>query len=516
MENIKINLQFEDKGYGITHFVQHIEMEYLIEIEAKGFNENDGEHVNAIVAPAWEWFCRNDKKIRSQLVRELIKNFNKKRMDGDKHIPYETYDTILGKLLQPHRMTFYNTSAFEIFYWIEFNGTKYNSYITFQTDGFAFKNAGILTMGGFKAPKQEEKPNLKTAAALYAYHLDTGNTSGLYKHYVALPAKEIDAYIDLFIADEADIDDRIDCLLYLALFSTKCGPNLPDKLYTYLIENEVFYYGEIYLRADQKFADELIAALQTVDDEEAYRLAVNHILCALAAIPCRRTNDFLVESSEQPLPVWARKLHILPRDYAHVGGWETAADGNYIRLTNERVIPFKRCDKEKSSPQSPVTSLKEVCGFCHQPLTLVFDGECPLATCLHCSCYQNIYTQINKNGLCWHPKNALGSFFQENPEYMKNDDEEITVRFEYGLCPSNEKRQPLWTAHQFVEISLTQLGGMPTAINDINYPKCPDCNQTMKFVAQFDMADVEEYGEGIYYFFACSHCGVTATNYGQS
>jgi len=515
MENIKINLQFEDKGYGITHFVQQLEMESPLEIEAKGFSKDDGERVNALVAPAWEWYCQNDKKIRSQLVRELIKTFNKMRVEGEKHVPYETYDVILGKLPQPHRITFYNTSAFEIFYWIEFNGTRYNSYITFQADDFALKNAGILTMGGFKAPKQEEKTNLKTAAALYAHHLDVGNAPDLYKHYVALPAKEIDAYIDLFMADKTDIDDRIDCLLYLALFSTKCGSKLPDKLYTYLIENEVFYYGEIYLRADEKFADELIAALQTVDDEEAYRLSVNHILCALSAIPCRRTNDFLMESSQKPLPIWARKLHILPRDYAHVGGWETAADGNYIRLTEEKVIPFKRCDKKKPSPQSPITPLAEVCGFCHQPLTLVFDGEQPLATCLYCACYQNIYTQIDEKGLHWHPKNAPNSFFQKHPDYMKND-EEITARFEYAICPSNEKRQPLWTAHQFVDITRTQLGGMPTTINDMDYPKCPDCNHTMKFVAQFDMEDIEEYGEGIYYFFACPHCRVTAANYGQS
>lgn len=359
------------------------------------------------------------------------------------------------------------------------------------------------------------KDDLRTAAALYAHHLDVGNAPGLYKHYVALPAKEIETYVDLFMNDEAEIDDRIDCLLYLALFSNKCGPKLPDKLYTYLIENEIFYYGEIYLRADEKFAEELIAALQTVDDEEAYRLSVNHILCALAAVPCRRTNDFLMENSQQPLPIWARRLHILPSDYAHVGGWEVSADGNYIRLTDDKIIPFKRCDKKKASPQSPVAPLTEVCGFCQQPLTLVFDGEQPLATCLYCACYQNIYTQANEKGLRWHPKNTPDSFFQEHPEYMKND-EEITARFDYALCPSNEKRQSIWTAHQFVDISCTQLGGMPTAINDMHYPKCPDCDRTMKFVAQFDMEDIEEYGEGIYYFFTCPDCRVTAANYGQS
>ena len=123
--------------------------------------------------------------------------------------------------------------------------------------------------------------------------------------------------------------------------------------------------------------------------------------------------------------------------------------------------------------------------------------------------------QTDGGGTHWHPKNTPDSFFQKHPQYMKND-EEITARFDYGIHPTKEKRQPIWTAHQFVEISHTQLGGMPTTINDMDYPKCPDCGRTMKFVAQFDMEDIEDYGEGLYYFFACEDCKVTATNYGQS
>ena len=98
---------------------------------------------------------------------------------------------------------------------------------------------------------------------------------------------------------------------------------------------------------------------------------------------------------------------------------------------------------------------------------------------------------------------------------MKND-EEITARLDYGLYPIREKRQVTYTAHQFAEISRTQIGWLPTAINDMDYPQCPDCGKTMRYTAQFDMADVEDVGEGIYYFFVCENCGVVGANYDQS
>jgi hypothetical protein len=512
VEQVKLKLQFEDRGYGLTHFVQRLELEVPLEIEAKGFEAHDGDRVNALLAPAWELVCQNEEEIKTYLARGLVKRFNEMRQKGEKHVPYESYETIRAKLTNIFRITFYHTGTFVIAYWISFNDTKYQVYVSVNTGDLTFKNAGILTMGGFMPPKNQKKLNLKTAAALYAYHIGNGNTPDLYKHYAALPAKEIAAYIDVFIADDANIKDRIDCLLYLALFSYNCGDKLPDKLYRFLLDNEVFYYGEIYLRADEKFADELIAAFGTVDDEEAYTLPVNHILCALAAIPCKRTNDFLLRSSEPPLPIWARRLHIFPKDYAHVGGWETSDDGIPKLLFDRLVTAFEQCEKTDASPKSPVVALSEICGLCGQPLTLVFDGEQKLAACLYCSCYQTIYTKTRE--VLWHEKNTPGDFFQRHPEYMKND-KEITARFTHGIRPTDEKRQAAWTANEFAYITRTQIGGMPTAINDMDYPKCPDCGKTMRFKAQFDMADIED-GEGLYYFFVCEDCGVTAANYGQS
>lgn len=520
MDKIKIDLRFEDKGYGIMRFVQSVEIGdegQLLQLEAKGSEPDEAERVNAIVTPAFEWFLQNQNKLKDTMAQELVNSLDNMRKDGEKNVPDENYAIISEKLPCPHRIAFYATGAFDIFYWIYFNDMRYAAYLTINRD-FSLKNAGILTMGGFKPPKSERKPNMSTAAALYAFHKDGGETDGLYKRYIALPAKEIEAYIDLFIADGEELDERIDCLLYLALFSWECGQKLPDRLYEFLLENKVFYYGEIYLRADERFAERLTRRLSEMNNKD--ELMVNHILCALAAIPCRHTNDFLVESSRAPLPKWARKLHIPPKDYAYVGGWETEEGGLPHKLTSDHITAFKRCKKEKASPLSPVATLPETCGFCGQPLTLVFDdssnGRQKMATCLHCSCYQTVYTKVDGDGgVHFHPKNAPDEFFKKNPKYMSND-EDIAARFEYGLCPMKENRLPTYTANEFAEISLTQIGGMPTAINDIHYPVCPDCGRTMGFAAQFDVADVEEIGEGLYYFFSCPTCGTVASNYDQS
>jgi len=77
---------------------------------------------------------------------------------------------------------------------------------------------------------------LGSAAALYAFHLEKEGEEDLYRYYAALPAEEVEAYVDLFIADDGtDPEDRLKCLLCLALFSGSCGKYLPDRLYRWLI-----------------------------------------------------------------------------------------------------------------------------------------------------------------------------------------------------------------------------------------------------------------------------------------
>ena len=515
---MEIDLQYLDKGYGIKYFYQTTQFgDGKIEFIVQNLSEGENVRANEIVKRAWDWVSINMEHIKDYLSVELAKKFEDMRLKKAKNVPPDDAAMIRAQLagINVSRVTFYpGQSAFTLDFLGIFNGYQYRMYVSVRDD-FTFKMGSILTMGGFRPPKNEPKQDLTKASVLYDYHVRHGNEAGLYKHYNNLSAKEIDIFVDMFIDDkETDEEDRIDLALYLALYSHACGEKLPDKLYRYLIDNEIFYHGEIYLRADEKFAAELIRVLDEVDDAEAYISVVNHILCALAMIPCKQVNDFFISNSNKPLPIWAEKLHILPKEYAKVGGWEVTEDGIPRILYNEEVTAFVRCKKKESSPLSPVLSLSETCGFCGQPLALIFDEAHKLATCLNCSCFQTVFVKTDEGGVHWHTANTPDDFFRKNPKYMDND-ENIAARFEYGIQPSSEKRHAIWTANEFAAITRTQIGGIPTAINDIYYPQCPDCGKTMRFVAQFDMEDIED-GEGLYYFFVCDDCGVVGANYDQS
>jgi len=462
----------------------------------------DDDRIDEIPTQVRQWVGTHEQKITAQMAREIVKFLNRMRVGGVKNTPYLSWEDAKARLGQISAICMDKDEGFTVSCRVPLDGDEYEAYLRVNED-FTFDEGGILVPNGFKPPIYDF--DLSTAEGLYTSHREHGATPDLYRAYAALSQSEIEVYVDMFCADNTDIEERVDCALYLALFAP--GGNLPDRFYRLLIDNEVYYYGELYLRAEEKFADELIAALDTLGDADEDMLNASHILCCLVAIPCRRTNDFLIENSGDTLPTWARRLYILPYQYAHVGGWE-ATEGGPRFLFDDHVTAFERCPIDEHDPYSPLVDLPENCRFCGQPLTLVFGSPVLLATCLYCSCYQTIFM----DGVHWHEKNTTGEFFRKHPSYMEKSQ---TVPFDYGVRPSPEKRHARWTANQFAEITRTQIGGMPTPINDMDYPRCPDCGETMGFVAQLDMADVQD-GEGLYYFFTCRACGVTAANYDQS
>jgi hypothetical protein len=356
---------------------------------------------------------------------------------------------------------------------------------------------------------------MRIAKELYKKHImgEVSNSCTLYQEYAALTNEEIINFIDIAIADDSmQADEKIDVFLYLALFAYECGDKLPVKFYNYLLEQKVYYYSELYLRADENIAKNLIQCIS----DEAESLEINHILSCIAQIPCKTSLEFLQNNSTQSIPKWAEQLHILPIEYAKTGGWYPDGRGGIQQLFSNKVIAFQRCEKGQISDSSHLKPLEDVCAYCHQPLTLVFDGKDKLATCLYCACYETLFMKQIGDQVKWHLHNTPSDFFKENFERFTNNDEEITQRFDYSIELSREHKKSTYTAHQFAEVPLTQIGGMPTGINEIDYPICPECEQLMKFVAQFDIGDVELYGDGIYYFFSCEKCGVHACNYDQS
>lgn len=357
------------------------------------------------------------------------------------------------------------------------------------------------------------------AENLFKQHIEgLVDAKSLYLEYAQLTKEEIYLMVDLLIADkDRNADEKAEIILYLVLFSHACGDKLPQKLYDYLLANEIYYYRGMYLRAGEKTALELIELLKNKSGSR--QLPVNHILCALACIPCEIVKNFLLENSQEPLPKWAKELYIKPIEYSTLGGWTVDENGHIVSLFSKKIQAFKKCKKGNGTPEAPLSLLDEKCDFCGRHLVLIFNGKNKLATCVNCSGYQNIFTKLEGEKIVWHPKNKRGEFLTKHPDYVfaeDNSDENVQEMFEYDLALSGEERKYTYTANQFAKISRTQTGGLPTEINDVEYPVCPDCGREMSFAGQLDVDDVQEYGEGMYYFFVCEHCKSIACNYGQT
>lgn len=86
-----------------------------------------------------------------------------------------------------------------------------------------------------------------------------------------------------------------------------------------------------------------------------------------------------------------------------------------------------------------------------------------------------------------------------------------------GLRVVNEKRLPTYSAGRLsddviIRYPRNQIGGMPTSVNDVYYPKCPVCGDRMHFVGQYELDN--EYM--FYYFFTCEKCRTHASTYDQT
>lgn len=143
-------------------------------------------------------------------------------------------------------------------------------------------------------------------------------------------------------------------------------------------------------------------------------------------------------------------------------------------------------------------------------MTTVFKiSEKEFTTCLFCGCFGNFYMQLNDKGQSsWHAKNIKPEYLPENTE--------MDIIPENTLKVSSEKRLPSYTISEFTYNAKSQIGGFPTWIQDAEHINCIDCNKKMQYIGQIDMGEVEEYGEGNYYFHYCPDCKTTGTNYQQT
>jgi len=327
-----------------------------------------------------------------------------------------------------------------------------------------------------------------------------------YKYYQNLSNEATDSIISkLFveITDENQIEDE---LLNLALYVKDYDFS---RLFPVLIENECFYPAEIYRHADASVADRLIAIIENGYD------CPNNLLACLAWIGSQNVVDFFMKSSSEK-PEWTNELYVMPDKYAECAGWEIGADGNKRELFSKSVQVLKPRDEVENNGTSfkSYIDLDVDCPFCNNKLSTIFNlpiaaKNIEFATCTICSCYYPVFMNIDNVGKAtWHHKN-------QKWEHLTDDMVKEPVE-QNPLVLTDEKREPQYACNQFAEISKSQIGGLPSWVQDSDYLKCPDCGKTMDFVAQIDMEDVEEYGEGMYYLHYCNLCSIVGTNYQQT
>lgn len=209
-------------------------------------------------------------------------------------------------------------------------------------------------------------------------------------------------------------------------------------------------------------------------------------------------------------------------EYAHHAAWALNSLGEpseLISLPCYPLVPYK--DGSPSTFVVPCrTPIEERCPTCGGALAWLFDfsglpaqffsGERAAAPrrilfCRACACDSPIFSRYKPDGTSeWHPANYGGGAATEVTR--------LPQLRELVATP----RPPFAAAQIFGLGDATSLGGIPMWLQDAAYPRCPDCQAVMSFLAQFDNSSMPEAEEGIYYTLFCDQCRVAAVGYQQT
>jgi hypothetical protein len=291
------------------------------------------------------------------------------------------------------------------------------------------------------------------------------------------------------------------------------------------VETGEFSPAVIFRRAPADVRDAIIAFLERWDGNAKERLKINDALCALAWIGDCVVQEKFAQWVKQSLP-WRPTLHVGPDRYAHIAGWELTAQ-------RRRDLFHGSCWSIRTAEPTDVADTavrtfepgQGTCPWCHRPLVTLIELDLrdarlapfmpagpalPVLTCEVCTLFaEHVFARVDRDGkAAWHKGNS-------QPKTLPNEN---TL---YGPSPWRDHRCRLVSRPAMLAVEdgggvdPSQIGGMPTWVQDTAYPTCPDCGQTMIFIAQLDNARFRGH-EGIHYAFLCAPCRVTATAYQQT
>jgi hypothetical protein len=340
----------------------------------------------------------------------------------------------------------------------------------------------------------------------------------IYKKYQQLSNDEACELFDAIIL----LDDQ-DLIESIALrISTLTEYKFTDSQYFKLIDKEIFYQGVIYRHASNLITDKLISLFDSIRP--------NLLLLSLSWIGNEKVIHFL-EQADFNKPKWTKDLFILPTKYTEEANWIISNHKPQKLYYEEAYQVVKNDNLQESKEFKSFLKQNEKCKCCNTPLTTIFKIPSELfkidkinrkfieiVTCLNCIGYTNIFIKTNSEGKAeWHNSTVI-----HGKKDLYISENQVPQNF---FKISNEHWKPIYSANQFLNIPLSNIGGMPTWVNDSFFPQCPECESKMKFIAQFTGMDFFEYingnyidyfGEGTYYFFICEDCLITSSSYDQT
>lgn len=333
--------------------------------------------------------------------------------------------------------------------------------------------------------------------------------------YLSLRPEEIELVVqsalDLLDVQKGDGEEMLRCL---ACFQ----PGSLGRFHQELVGRSVFSPPVIYHAADAQVAQLIKQLLGSGGN-------LNLQLSALAWVGNNEVQQAFREWKEKP-PEWAASLFVPPYQYAKEAGWELGTDEKWRDLfcvTCRPLVNSEHTDASLGKVRVAVDHEKQ-CPWCGRQLIVLLDlsrealsllgieGEhLRIATCDVCACYGPVFTKVDLHGgAIWHEQN-------KRPDYLPDDLSDWDRLPVEPLVLSARPRHFLQSANWLLPgVSFSQIGGLPTWVQDAAYPRCPECSRTMFFVGQLNNEDYTEYGEGIYYMHLCRSCRVVATNYQQS
>jgi hypothetical protein len=327
---------------------------------------------------------------------------------------------------------------------------------------------------------------------------------------------EDDAIRLMDIASQALLNGENDLAEEIAIsLATLTIFSLDRMLAAWTAQNK-FWPGIIFRDAGEKIRDAIVKALN------AGAANANHALSALAWIGDKTVqNVFRDWDSENP--PWRKGLFVPPSNYSEVAGWELTENGR-------RNLFFKDCFALKPASEAcgrTVSVMEEsnpMCPWCNRTLVNLIEldlsddrfrflhlriPKLPVLTCDACTCFNVIYAGVGNDGKAhWAHENT-------RPEHLPNDLASWSPSPWRGVPVALHQRRAIEAVDCGREPTISQIGGLPSWVQDSEYPRCPDCKQTMTFIAQVDNGAFPLH-EGVFYAFLCSNCMMTATSYQQT